>query len=113
VEAGVTDVVRGDDLIDSVPRQRLIYEALGAGERVPRYYHLPLVVGKDGLRLAKRHGDTRIASLRAAGMSSAAVLQLLAGWCGMDARDVTRSADLVERFDLSRLPRHAVVHESI
>ena len=46
--AGVTDVVRGDDLLDSTPRQMLLYRALGLAERIPTYYHLPLVVGPDG-----------------------------------------------------------------
>src|SRR4051812_24839666 len=54
----VSHVVRGDDLLDSTPRQMLIYRALGLVDRVPSYYHLPLVVGTDGRRLAKRHGDT-------------------------------------------------------
>ena len=57
---GVTDVVRGDDLLDSTPRQMLLYRALGMADRIPRYTHLPLVVGPDGRRLAKRHGDTRL-----------------------------------------------------
>jgi glutamyl-tRNA synthetase len=59
-DMGVTDVVRGDDLLDSAPRQVLLYRALGLAGRVPKYYHLPLVVGPDGRRLAKRHGDTRL-----------------------------------------------------
>src|SRR4051812_39560705 len=47
---GLTDVVRGDDLVDSTPRQILLYGALGLIDRLPRYYHLPLVVGTDGRR---------------------------------------------------------------
>ena len=60
LESGVDEVIRGDDLVDSTPRQILLYEALGARSRIPRYTHLPLVVGPDGLRLAKRHGDSRL-----------------------------------------------------
>jgi glutamyl/glutaminyl-tRNA synthetase len=52
--AGVTDIVRGDDLVDSTPRQILLYRALSMADRVPAYCHLPLVVGTDGRRLAKR-----------------------------------------------------------
>src|SRR5262249_32606099 len=55
---GVTEVVRGDDLVPSTPRQLLLYEALGL--RPPGFVHVPLVVGPDGRRLAKRHGDTRL-----------------------------------------------------
>ena len=52
----ITQVVRGNDLLDSTPRQILLYRALGLEDRIPKYTHLPLVVGADGLRLAKRHG---------------------------------------------------------
>src|SRR5438477_9482864 len=56
-EMGVTQVVRGDDLLDSTPRQILLYRALGLQDRLPTYTHVPLVIGTDGRRLAKRHGD--------------------------------------------------------
>ena len=73
---GVTHVVRGDDLLDSTPRQILLYRALGLPEEVPQYLHLPLVVGQDGRRLAKRHGDTRLATYRSLGVSSKRMLAL-------------------------------------
>src|SRR5207302_4885800 len=72
---GVTEVVRGDDLVPSTPRQLLLYEALGLV--LPAFAHVPLVVGPDGRRLAKRHGDTRLAALRAAGVRPEALLGLL------------------------------------
>jgi glutamyl-tRNA synthetase len=53
-DQGVNEVVRGDDLLDSTPRQ--IHLARLLGLLVPRYAHVPLVLGEDGLRLAKRHG---------------------------------------------------------
>src|SRR5690606_9865762 len=58
---GVDRVVRGDDLLSSVPRQQMLYRLLKLGSP-PLYWHFPLVVGTDGRRLAKRHGDTRIDS---------------------------------------------------
>lgn len=61
-DQGVTRVVRGDDLIYSTYRQFALYAALGW--HPPEYLHVPLVVGTDGKRLAKRHGDTRISALR-------------------------------------------------
>jgi glutamyl-tRNA synthetase len=107
--AGVTEVVRGDDLIDSTPRQILLYRALGLAGRIPCYTHLPLIVGHDGRRLAKRHGDTRLATYRAANPSPAPVLQLLARWCGIaDAGDVRSAGDLVGRFDLAKVPGRAI-----
>jgi glutamyl-tRNA synthetase len=106
----VTDVVRGDDLLDSTPRQILLYEALGLAERVPAYYHLPLVTGPDGRRLAKRHGDTRLATYRDLGVSPGRVVALLARWCGIpDAPDDVTPRALVGRFELSRVPRTPIV----
>ena len=50
-EQGIGEVVRGDDLLDSTPRQILLYRALGLEDRIPTYCHLPLVIGPDGRRL--------------------------------------------------------------
>jgi glutamyl-tRNA synthetase len=116
-EMGITDIVRGDDLIDSTPRQILLYRALDLADRIPRYMHLPLVVGTDGLRLAKRHGDTRIATYRQAGATPADVLTLLASWCGILAREIlgrpTCAADLIEHFDSVRIPHHPIIYDPI
>ncbi|MFO0849423.1 MAG: tRNA glutamyl-Q(34) synthetase GluQRS [Gemmataceae bacterium] len=103
-DAGVTEVVRGDDLIPSTPRQLLLYRALG--RTPPEFAHVPLVVGPDGRRLAKRHGDTRLSALRAAGVTAEALLGLLAWSCGWqaDVRPVT-ARELVERFTLANVPR--------
>jgi glutamyl-tRNA synthetase len=109
-DMGVTDVVRGDDLLDSTPRQMLLYRALGLGDRIPNYYHLPLVIGPDGRRLAKRHGDTRLATYRNTGTTAGQILKLLASWCGIDdVGDDVRATDFVGRFDLARLPRSPIV----
>lgn len=101
---GVTEVVRGDDLLDSAARQTLLYRDLGLGEP-PAYTHLPLVRGADGRRLAKRHGDTRIDHYRALGVTPERVLALLARWCGVDAGDSVRAADLIGAVRLDTIPR--------
>lgn len=109
-EAGTTDVVRGDDLLDSTPRQILLYRALHWADRVPRYYHLPLVVGPDGRRLAKRHGDTRLAFYRGQGVPASRVLELLARWCGIRVKDrPQRAAGLLAAFNPAALPRERIV----
>ena len=105
--AGVTHVVRGDDLLDSTPRQVLLYDALRLGPP-PAYAHLPLVVGPDGRRLAKRHGDSRLAFYRSRGVTADRVRQLLGRWCGVDGNGSL--ADLLGRFDLARLPREPIVY---
>jgi glutamyl-tRNA synthetase len=104
---GVTDVVRGADLLPSAARQTLLYRALRL--EPPRWWHLPLVLGPDGRRLAKRHGDTRLEHYRAAGVAPERVVGLLARWCGIiSRRDELDAASFRDRFDLSRLPREPI-----
>jgi glutamyl-tRNA synthetase len=103
----VTDVVRGDDLLPSTARQLLIYRALEL--TAPRWWHLPLVVGPDGRRLAKRHGDTRLTRYRDAGVRPERVVGLLARWCGAsEGREELDAASFLERFDPQRLERHPI-----
>ncbi len=100
---GITEVVRGDDLIPSTPRQLLLYRVLGLS--APSFAHVPLVVGEDGRRLAKRHGDTRLSALRDAGVKPAALVGLLAWSCGwLDRPEAITPRDLLPRFRLERIP---------
>jgi glutamyl-tRNA synthetase len=102
-DLGVTEVVRGDDLVPSTPRQLLLFEALGL--RPPGFIHVPLVVGPDGRRLAKRHGDTRLAALRAAGVRPERLLGLLAWSCGwLDRVEAVTARDLLPLFRLETIP---------
>ena len=101
---GVSEVVRGDDLLPATPAQILLQRALGLP--MPDYCHVPLVVGGDGRRLAKRHGETRIAAYRAAGVSPEEIVGRLGascGWCGESERVSLR--ELVGRFDLESIPK--------
>lgn len=108
-DQGVTDIVRGDDLLDSTPRQILLRDLLGLGPH-PRHWHVPLVIGPDGRRLAKRHGDTRLATYREQGVPVERLLGLLGYWCGLtDGRHPVTLAQLRREFDLQRLPPHAIV----
>ena len=78
---GVTEVLRGDDLLPSAFRQLELYDFFGWTP--PAFAHVPLVVGPDGRRLAKRHGDTRLATLRQAGVTPQELTGLLAWSCGL------------------------------
>jgi glutamyl-tRNA synthetase len=102
---GITEVVRGDDLLPSTPRQVLIYEALGAA--APAWAHLPLVLGGDGERLAKRSGSMGIAALRARGVSAA----WLRGWLleSLGVRDQGSLRDSAEGFALAAVDPSPVV----
>jgi glutamyl-tRNA synthetase len=77
--AGVSEVVRGDDLLASTSRQILLQQALGLPK--PRWWHLPLVGDAAGHRLAKRDGSLSIAALRERGIPAAAIRGLVAWWC--------------------------------
>ncbi len=107
---GVTEVLRGDDLLPSAFRQLELYDFFGWPP--PQFAHVPLVVGPDGRRLAKRHGDTRLATLRAAGMPAERLVGLLAWSCGwLDRPQPVKPQELVAGFDLARLPRQPWVYD--
>ena len=110
---GVTEVVRGDDLLAATPAQILLANALRSSSTLhlhlhstPSYCHVPLVVGRDGRRLAKRHGDTRIASYREQGKAPEEIIGFLAASCGWanDDEKVALSG-ILPRFDLGTVPR--------
>ncbi len=101
---GVTHVVRGEDLLSSTPRQIVILRALG--EPAPEYAHVPLVVGPDGARLAKRAGGTTVAELRRRGVTPERLCGYLAHLAGLAKRGAKlRPRDLVDGFSLTRVAR--------
>jgi len=103
--AGVDAVVRGRDLLDSAARQIHLRRLLGLTPE-PVYWHLPLIVGGDGKRLAKRHGDTRLATYRRQGVSAERMLGLLGYLAGQFERPrETTVAELEACFDLAHLAR--------
>jgi glutamyl-tRNA synthetase len=107
-ESGVDIVIRGADLLPSSARQILLQRALGLPR--PEYLHLPLVTGADGLRLAKRHGDTTLRSLRESGWDAPALVGWLAasaGLCGAGERFTP--TQLLARYELAKLGRDPVV----
>ena len=109
---GITDIVRGDDLIDSTARQLWLYRMLNLGPE-PTYWHLPLVVGEDGKRLAKRHGDSQLAWYRAQGVDSQRIIGLIGYWCGVTSKPTPMTSDtFAKTFDLQRMARTPVVFQS-
>ncbi|MEO7428994.1 MAG: tRNA glutamyl-Q(34) synthetase GluQRS [Acidimicrobiales bacterium] len=101
---GVDQVVRGDDLLPATPSQAHLLDLLGRPR--PTWAHVPLVLGSDGDRLAKRHGSVTMTDLAAVGVDAAEVRGRLAATLGLAGVDeVVSMADLLERFDPDRLPR--------
>lgn len=105
---GIDCVVRGDDLLDSTHRQRHLQRLLDV-EPPSQYWHLPLVVGPDGRRLAKRHGDSRISHYRAAGVRAERIIGLIARWCGSAGRSEMHATEFLQKFKVDRVPRGVVV----
>lgn len=103
-DQGIEQVVRGDDLLPTTPRQVRLARLLGLP--VPDHAHVPLVLGADGERLAKRHGAVTLDEQRAAGRSPEEVLSMLATSVGL-ARpgEPVTARQLVDRFDPDTLPR--------
>ncbi len=109
-DQGIGEVVRGADLVDSTPRQILLARMLGLP--VPRYAHVPLVLGPDGTRLAKRHGAVTLGDRVAQGDGPEEVLGWMARSLGLaEAGERPTVEDLLARFDPDRLPREQTVWE--
>lgn len=107
-DMGITEVVRGDDLIPSTFRQLALYAAFGWNP--PVFGHVPLVIGPDGRRLAKRHGDTRLSTLREAGVTAERLIGYLAWTCGLLATPIAVSVrDLLDQFEWDHLPRKPLI----
>ncbi len=103
----ITHVLRGDDLLSSTPRQLQLYAALRL--RAPEFFHVPLVLGEDGKRLAKREGAFALAELRERGLPAERVLGLLAAWSGLGEGSPLTREELVRRFRSEALPRAPVL----
>ena len=104
IAQGVDQVVRGDDLLGSSPRQAWLTRRLGGA--VPQYLHVPLVVNADGVRLAKRDGAVSLSALAGAGVAPPEVLSRLAASLGLaEPGESVLASDLIDRFDPRTLPR--------
>jgi glutamyl-tRNA synthetase len=107
-EQGIGEVVRGDDLLHTTAAQILLTRLLEAP--APRYAHVPLVLGPDGARLAKRHGAVTLADREALGETAADAVAWMASSLGLAERgERVRARELVERFDPDALPREPEV----
>ncbi|MBV8945862.1 MAG: glutamate--tRNA ligase [Solirubrobacterales bacterium] len=111
LDAGITDVVRGEDHISNTPKQLLVLDALGIA--APRYAHLPLLYGPDGRKLSKRHGAASVQELRAAGYLPEAVdnyIALLGAGFAAD-EEFFGLEELARRFRLERVSKNPAVFD--
>jgi len=105
---GITTVIRGDDHINNTPRQILLYEALGYP--VPRFAHVPMILGADKTRLSKRHGATSVMAYRDMGFLPEAMVNYLVrlGWSHGDQEIFSRE-ELIEKFSIEAVGKSAGV----
>ena len=105
---GITHVIRGDDHLTNTPRQIPMFEALGF--TVPKFGHLPMILGSDKARLSKRHGATSVLAYRDMGYLPEAVVNYLVrlGWSHGDQELFTRQ-ELIEKFDFKHVQSSSAV----
>ncbi len=104
----ITTVIRGDDHVNNTPRQIQLYEALGYP--VPRFAHVPMILGADKARLSKRHGATSVIAYRDMGFLPEALLNYLVrlGWSHGDDEIFSRE-EMIEKFAITSVGRSASV----
>ncbi len=104
----ITTVIRGDDHVNNTPRQVQLYEALGFP--VPRFAHVPMILGSDKARLSKRHGATSVIAYRDMGFLPEALVNYLVrlGWSHGDDEIFSRE-EMIQKFDIANVGRSAGV----
>jgi len=105
-DMGITHVVRGDDHVNNTPRQINLLKAMG--KELPRYAHVPMILGDDGARLSKRHGAVNVMQYRDEGFLPEALLNYLVrlGWSYED-QEIFSVDEMVELFDVDAINRSA------
>ena len=107
-QMGITHVIRGDDHVNNTPRQILLYEALEY--EVPRFSHVPMILGADKARLSKRHGATSVMDYKEMGYLPEALVNYLVrlGWSHGD-QEIFSMDELVALFDLDAVGKSAAI----
>ncbi len=99
IEMGITEVVRGGDLLACAPWQILIFRALAPGHPLPEFCHLPVATDEEGKRLSKRSGSLTLESLFGRGVRRERILGLLGFWCGWaEFREELPLNELLRRY---------------
>ncbi len=111
VDFAITHVVRGEDLLSSTPKHILLTQAMGTVP--PSYAHLSLLMGPDGKKLSKRHGDTSLRAYRLGGYLPEAMVNYLAllGWSPGEDETIVGIEQMIERFDLADVTRNPAIFD--
>ena len=109
----ITHVIRGEDHLSNTPKQILIYQAFGFD--LPRFAHLPLMLGEDGSRLSKRHGATATEAFKEMGYLPEAMVNYLAlrGWSEGDGinREIYTAHDLIDCFSIEGVSKSSAIFD--
>ena len=105
----ITDVMRGDDHISNTPKQIVIYEALGF--YLPKFAHIPMIMGEDHAKLSKRHGAASVMEYRKMGYIPEALVNYIAhlGWSSGSNREIFSAEEIAKEFTLDKISKHAAV----
>ena len=110
-EMNITHIIRGDDHLSNTPKQVIFYQALGFP--LPKFAHLPLIMGMEGGRLSKRTGATAISDYRKMGYLSEALVNylLLLSWAPGDNRELIKLQEAIELFDIKNVNKSAATFD--
>jgi len=105
-DMGVTHIIRGDDHLSNTFKQILLYRALDF--KVPKFFHLPLIMGKDKKKLSKRHGETSVLEFKTKGYLPDAILTYLAqlSWNPGDQKKIFSMDELIKKIDFAKLSKN-------
>ncbi|MCD6326669.1 glutamate--tRNA ligase [bacterium] len=110
-DMGITHVIRGDDHYNNIPKQTMIYEALGY--TAPQFAHVPLILAESRAKLSKRNAAVAVSDYRESGFMPEAVANFLAllGWSPGDNREIMSKAELIEAFSLGSISKANAVFD--
>jgi glutamyl-tRNA synthetase len=110
-EMAITHVIRGEDHLSNTPKQILLFRALGFD--VPRYAHIPLILGPGGGKLSKRHGAVSVTEYEEKGYLPEAMINFLArmGWSYDDKQEIFTLDELIEKFTLEGVSKSGAVYD--
>ncbi len=109
----ITHVIRGDDHISNTPRQIALYKALGFD--IPKFAHIPMILGEDGTRLSKRHGATSVTEYQERGYLPETIINFIAllGWSPGNDQEFLTKQELIEKFSLKRVNKTSARFDNV
>ena len=111
IQMAITHVIRGEDHISNTPKQIAIFNALN--QPIPKFAHLPMILGPDKSKLSKRHGATNVIDYKAQGFLPEALLNYLAllGWTPKDNQEILSIPELIDQFDIQNINKSNAIFD--